>query len=136
MKKVLFFATALAALIVLGSCGASKSPSTVAEKAVECLKNKDFVGYVEYLEFKADQTKSKEELESAKAQYAGMLQSKYEASTKESGAMKDFKVLSEDVQDSVATVKMAINYENKADTTDIKLKLTKEGDWKIDGDGK
>ena len=45
MKKVLFFAVAMVAM-VMASCskGGDNTPRAVAEKSVECLKNKNYEG--------------------------------------------------------------------------------------------
>ena len=118
MRKLLMFAFAIVAACMVASCGGSvdgNSPQGVAEKSVECLKNKDFKGYV-------DQTK---------AMYVSMLQNKYQEATKKDGDIKSYSFVSEDVKDTIATVKMAVVYENKTDTTDVKLK-SKEGKWYLD----
>ena len=117
----------------MAGCGGSvddNSPRSVAEKSVECLKNKDFKGYVDLMYFPTDGKKA-EEIEQTKTMYVGMLQNKYEEATKKQGAIKSYEFVSEEVKDTVGTVKIAIAYENKTDTTDVKVK-NKEGKWYLD----
>ncbi len=120
------------AAIVMTSCGgnaADNTPSAVAEKSMKCLKDKDYKGYVDLMDIKAKDGSSVEETKSA---YTAMLSSKFQEAEKKSGPMKDFKVLGEEVKDSTAVVKVAVNYEQKSDTTDVKLKMNKDGEWKLD----
>ncbi len=133
MRKLLMFAFAIVAACMVASCGGSvdgNSPQGVAEKSVECLKNKDFKGYVDLMYFPTEGKKA-EEIEQTKAMYVSMLQNKYQEATKKDGDIKSYSFVSEDVKDTIATVKMAVVYENKTDTTDVKLK-SKEGKWYLD----
>ena len=81
------------------------------------------------MDIKAKDGSSVEETKSA---YTAMLASKFKESEKKTGAMKDYQVLGEEVKDSTAVVKVAVNYEQKSDTTEVKLKMNKDGDWKLD----
>ena len=127
-------AFAIVAACIMAGCGAGSvdenSPRGIAEKSVECLKNKDFKGYVDLMYFPTDGKKA-EEIEQTKTMYVSMLQNKYQEATKTQGNIKTYEFVSEEVKDTMATVKMAIAYENKNDTTDIKLK-NKEGKWYLD----
>jgi len=132
MKKLFVFVMCCVAAIVMTSCGgnaADNTPSAVAEKSMKCLKDKDYKGYVDLMDIKAKDGSSVEETKSA---YTAMLSSKFQEAEKKSGPMKDFKVLGEEVKDSTAVVKVAVNYEQKSDTTEVKLKMNKDGDWKLD----
>lgn len=133
MRKLLISAFAIVAACIMAGCGGSvdgNSPRGVAEKSVECLKNKDFKGYVDLMYFPTDGKKA-EEVEQTKTMYVGMLQNKYQEATKKDGDIKSYEFVSEEVKDTTAVVKMAIAYENKTDTTDVKLK-SKEGKWYLD----
>ncbi len=134
MRKLLISAFAIVAACIMAGCGAGSvdenSPRGIAEKSVECLKNKDFKGYVDLMYFPTDGKKA-EEIEQTKTMYVSMLQNKYQEATKTQGNIKTYEFVSEEVKDTMATVKMAIAYENKNDTTDIKLK-NKEGKWYLD----
>lgn len=133
MRKLLISAFAIVAACIMAGCGGSvdgNSPRGVAEKSVECLKNKDFKGYVDLMYFPTDGKKT-EEVEQTKTMYVSMLQNKYQEATKKDGDIKSYEFVSEDVKDSVATVKIAVTYANKTDTTDVKLK-SKEGQWYLD----
>lgn len=131
MKKVLFFAVAMAAM-VMASCskGGDNTPRAVAEKSVECLKNKNYEGYVDLMLID-DKGKGAEEVKSTKQMYVGMMKSKYEDKVKKEGEMKSYSFISEDVKDSTATVKMLLNMEQKNDTMIVSLKKDKDGQWKI-----
>ncbi|MBR7126027.1 MAG: hypothetical protein IKC86_05435, partial [Prevotella sp.] len=85
MKKVLFFAVAMAAM-VMASCskGGDNTPRAVAEKSVECLKNKNYEGYVDLMLID-DKGKGAEEVKSTKQMYVGMMKSKYEDKVKKEG---------------------------------------------------
>lgn len=133
MRKLLISAFAFVAVCIMTACGGSveqSGPRSVAEKSVECLKNKDFKGYVDLMYFPTEGKKA-EEIEQTKAMYVSMLQNKYQEATKKDGDIKGYEFVSEEVKDSVATVKMVVSYENKTDTTDVKLK-NKEGKWFLD----
>lgn len=134
MRKLLISAFAIVAACIMAGCGAGSvdenSPRGIAEKSVECLKNKDFKGYVDLMYFPTDGKKA-EEIEQTKTMYVSMLQNKYQEATKTQGNIKTYEFVSEEVKDTMATVKMAIAYENKNDTTDIKLK-NKEGKWYLE----
>ncbi len=130
MKKILLFAVGVMAMCAISSCGGADTPASVAENSIECLKNKDYSGYVDLLDLDLE-GKSSDEIKSTKLMYAGLLKSKFEETSKKDGDIKDYKVVSEEVQDSVASVKMAVIFENKVDTMDVSLKKDKSGDWKI-----
>ncbi len=133
MKKLFAIVMSCVAAIVLSSCigGApeSKTPSDVAKKAMECLQKKDYKGYVDLMDIKAQDGST---VEQTKATYVAMLQNKFQEAEKKSGAMKDFQIVNEEIKDSTAVVKVAVNYEQKSDTTNVKLKLTEKDGWKLD----
>lgn len=119
-----------AAIMASCSSGPENTPKAIAEKSVECLKNKDYEGYVNLMLID-DKGKGAEEVTRAKQMYVGMMKSKYEEKVKKEGEMKSFKFISEDVQDSTATVKMQLDMEQKTDTMIVSLKKDKDGQWKI-----
>ena len=125
MKKVLFFAVAMVAM-VMASCskGGDNTPRAVAEKSVECLKNKNYEGYVDLMLID-DKGKGAEEVKSTKQMYVGMMKSKYEDKVKKEGEMKSYSFISEDVKDST------VNMEQKNDTMIVSLKKDKDGKWKV-----
>lgn len=131
MKKLFALVVCCMAAFIISSCSdsAGNTPTAVAEKSMECLKNKDYKGYVDLMEIKAKDGASVEETKSG---YVAMLSSKFQESEKKTGAMKDYQVLGEEVKDSTAVVKVAVNYEQKSDTTEVKLKMNKDGEWKLD----
>lgn len=134
MRKILsILACGLTALLIT-SCKESTSapegtPAATAEKSMECIQKKDFKGFVDLLDFGNAESS---EVEQQKTAFAGMLESKFKQQESEMGAIKDFKVLDEQIKDSTAVVKMLVNYEQKSDTSDVKLKLNNKGEWKLD----
>ena len=70
-------------------------------------------------------------MKSTKQMYVGMMKSKYEDKVKKEGEMKSYSFISEDVKDSIATVKMLLNMEQKNDTMIVSLKKDKDGKWKV-----
>ncbi|MBQ6653143.1 MAG: DUF4878 domain-containing protein [Prevotella sp.] len=133
MKKLFAIVMSCVAAIVISSCtGAatdSNTPSGVAEKAMKCLQKKDYKGYVDLMDIKATDGST---VEQTKATYVAMLQNKFQEAEKKSGEMKDFQIVNEEIKDSTAVVKVAVNYDQKSDTTDVKLKLTEKDGWKLD----
>ncbi len=131
MKKILFVVAAVVAVFLLNSC--KESPSAVAEKSMECLKNKDFKGYADLLYFDAETQKDPEKVEQEKAAFRGLLEKSFKKKSDGKGEIKSYSVISEENQDSVAIVKMAIvSTTDETDTIDIKLRKDFNGDWKLD----
>ena len=131
MRKLFSLLAIVMAMALFSSCS-SDSPSGVAEKAMKCIKAKDYKGYADLLLF--NDADDAEKLQREKDGAAAMLGEKMDETMKEKDGIKDYKVVSEEVKDSVATVKMEIVFGN-GDTKDnsFKMKKDKNGDWKIDG---
>lgn len=133
MKKILFFAVALVAMFVLESCGGGNSPSAVAEKSMECLKNKDYDGYANLLYFDAETMKNPEKLAEKKSSFSSLLKKTYEQKIADKGDIKDYKIISEDTKDSVSVVRVAmVSTKDEKDTIDVKLLKDPDGEWKLD----
>lgn len=131
MKKILFVVVAVVAVFLLNSC--KESPSDVAEKSMECLKNNDFQGYTDLLYFDAETLKNPEKVEQQKAAFRSLLEKSLKKKSDGKGEIKSYSVVSEDNQDSVAVVKMAVvSTTDEKDTIDIKLRKDFNGDWKLD----
>ena len=136
MKKLLLFSLSMLCMMVIIGCGSSNSPKKVAEKSLQCLKDKDFKGYVDMIYF-SDQEMAEKNFEEKKTAMTELMQNKYNQSILEKGSIVDFDYVSEEVKDSTAVVKMAIKYStDKTDTTLVKLKMNSKGDWKLDQKGK
>lgn len=130
MKQSFRWALAACVTLLLTACG-SNTPAGVAEKAVEHLKKNDYKGYVELVYI--DENEKKEDREKLKQEYVMLLESKMKGELEKKGGIKEYKTLSETVQDSVAEVKMNIVYGNQSTEEEtMNFKKDKSGEWKID----
>lgn len=133
MKKLMSFVIAVFAILAITACS-SNSPKDVAEKAMKCIVNQDYKGYVD-LVYLQDENKSKEDVGKAKAQLVELLQNKGEKSIKENEGVESFEVTKEEISEdgNSATVDLNITYKNgKTDDTTVKLCKDKNGKWWID----
>lgn len=127
------FVIAVFAILAITACS-SNSPKDVAEKAMKCIVNQDYKGYVD-LVYLQDENKSKEDVDKAKAQLVELLQNKGEKSIKENEGVESFEVTKEEISEdgNSATVDLNITYKNgKTDDTTVKLCKDKNGKWWID----
>ena len=131
MKKLLGIFAVAAVAVLMGCSGGFKTPSDAAKKGVKCLQEKDWEGYVDMLYF-SDKIKP-EEVEKTKQQYLGMLKGKMEETLNKTNGIKSYEVLSEEVKDSTAVVKMKITYgDDSTKEEEMKTRLTKDGKWLLD----
>ncbi len=131
MKKFLVFFAVMAVAVLVSCSGGLKTPSDAAKKGVECLKEKNWDGYVDLLYF-SDAIK-KEDVEKTKQQYLGLLKGKMEETLDKTGGIKSYEVLSEEVKDSTAVVKMKITYgDDSTKEEEMKTRLAKDGNWLLD----
>ncbi len=131
MRKLMYLLAIAVIATVAASCGSGpKTPKDVAEKSIECLKNGDYNGYSKLVYY--NDTLSSDELKTNQETTAALLKGKYEETMKKKGKITGYQVVSEEVNDSNAVVKMRVGYE-KADSTSesVRLRLTKDGDWRI-----
>ncbi len=127
------FVIAVFAILAITACS-SNSPKDVAEKAMKCIVNQDYKGYVDLI-YLQDENKSKEDVDKAKAQLVELLQNKGEKSIKENEGVESFEVTKEEISEdgNSATVDLNIKYKNgKTDDTTVKLCKDKNGKWWID----
>lgn len=141
MRKVLGIMTVLAAVLLLAGCGSADSPKSVAEKAVKCIQNNDYEGYVSLLYITP---KDGEDMEAQRKAVVAMLQSKAGSTVGKKGGIKSYEVLSEEITEAepdksgesgaTAVVRMKIEYGNGDvdDDESIKLRKDADGEWKID----
>lgn len=135
MKKLMSFVIAVFAILAITACS-SNSPKDVAEKAMKCLVNQDYKGYVDLI-YLQDENKSKEDVDKAKAkaQLVELLQNKGEKMIKENEEVESFEITKEEISEdgNSATVDLNITYKNgKTDDTTVKLCKDKDGKWWID----
>ena len=127
MKKVLFaIAICFITMAALSSCsGHDNTPEGVAKAAVECLKAKDYIGYMDL----TSATKEQKEAMTAMLQKVGQ-------QTDEKGGVKSYEIVDQEIDEEkgTATVNVKVTYGN-GDTEDNKMKmLKKDGDWVLSAD--
>lgn len=129
MKKLLSLAAVCLFVLALCSCGGGvpNTPEAVTTKAIQCIIDKDYKGYVDLMYFK------KEMNDEGKEQLVTLVQDKMEKEVGKKDGIKDFTVGQPTVDENKAIVPYALNYGN-GDTKEDKMKLIKneEGEWLID----
>lgn len=130
MRKIIYLITAILLTTVAVSCNSDNTPTAVADKSVKCLQKGDYEAYSKLMYY--DDTLSSNELKTQQETTAALLKGKYEESVKDKGKITGYRMLSEEVADSNAVVKMRIGYE-KADSADesISLRLNHDGKWRL-----
>lgn len=133
MRKLIIFLSIVVTAVLISSCS-SNSPKAVAEKSMKCLMDKDYKGYVDLVYFNESKEKP-ESIQRNKDALIAILGDKYDELSEKKQGIKDYKVLSEEVKDSTAMVKMEVSYGNgEKEDESVKMKKDKNGDWKIDFD--
>ena len=127
MKKVLFaIAICFITMAALSSCSShDNTPAGVAKAAVECLKAKDYKGYMDL----TSATKEQKEAMTAMLQKVGQ-------QTDEKGGVESYEIVDQEIDEEkgTATVNVKVTYGN-GDTEDNKMKmLKKDGDWVLSAD--
>lgn len=127
MKKVLFaIAICFITMAALSSCsGHDNTPEGVAKAAVECLKAKDYKGYMDL----TSATKEQKEAMTAMLQKVGQ-------QTDEKGGVESYEIVDQEIDEEkgTATVNVKVTYGN-GDTEENKMKmLKKDGDWVLSAD--
>ena len=59
MKKVLSLAVVCLFVLTLCSCGSSNTPEAVTTKAIKCIIDKDYDGYVNLMYFKKEKDRDR-----------------------------------------------------------------------------
>ena len=113
-----------AALCVGGYFGysalSSDSPSKVTEKALSCLKNNDFSGYVDYCYLEGGEAQKNLTL---------LFSEKLKKYFEEKGGIKDYTINSESIDGDMATVNYTIHFGNgESESEDLQLKKL-DGKW-------
>ena len=115
MRKLISLLAIVITAALISSCS-SNSPKAVAEKAMKCIMDKDYKGYVNLVYFDEKQRKP-ESIQRNKDATVAILGEKYDKLSEKEKGIKDYKVLSEEVKDSTAVVKMEISYGNGEEKT-------------------
>ena len=127
MKKVLTLATVCLFVLALCSCGSSNTPEEVTTKAIKCLIDKDYDGYVDMMYFKKE--KSNEDMK----QIVALVKDKMDKELEQKQGIKEYKVGTPTIEDKKAVVPYTLTYGN-GDTKEDNMKLVKtnDGKWMID----
>ncbi len=136
MKKILSVTVLVMALAMLVACGGGNTPSSVVEKSMKCLQDKDYEGYVDLLYI---DVKEGEDPEVQRNAVASMIASKADQTLAKKQGIKSYEILSEEVtpaeenKPETAVVKVKIEYGDASTKEEtVKLKKDDAGDWKID----
>ena len=136
MKKILSVTVLVMALAMLVACGGGSTPSSVVEKSMKCLQDKDYEGYVDLLYI---DVKEGEDPEVQRNAVASMIASKADQTLAKKQGIKSYEILSEEVtpaeenKPETAVVKVKIEYGDASTKEEtVKLKKDNAGDWKID----
>lgn len=127
MKKVMTFAAVCLFVLALCSCGSSNTPEAVATKAIKCIIDKNYDGYVDLMYFKKE--KSNDDMK----QIVALVKDKMDKEMEKKQGIKDFKVETATIDGDKATVPYSLTYGN-GETKDDTMKLikTEKGEWMID----
>ena len=127
MKKVLTLATVCLFVLALCSCGSSNTPEEVTTKAIKCLIDKDYDGYVDMMYFKKE--KSNEDMK----QIVALVKDKMDKELEQKQGIKEYKVGTPTIEDNKAVVPYTLTYGNGETKEDnMKLVKTNDGKWMID----
>lgn len=127
MKKVLTLATVCLFMLALCSCGSSNTPEEVTTKAIKCLIDKDYDGYVDMMYFKKE--KSNEDMK----QIVALVKDKMDKELEQKQGIKEYKVGTPTIEDNKAVVPYTLTYGNGETKEDnMKLVKTDDGKWMID----
>ena len=133
MKKILSVTVLVMALAMLVACGGGSTPSSVVEKSMKCLQDKDYEGYVDLLYI---DVKEGEDPEVQRNAVASMIASKADQTLAKKQGIKSYEILSEEVtpaeenKPETAVVKVKIEY-GEASTKEetVKMKEDNACDW-------
>ena len=132
MKKSIGFIATAAFVLALASCSGGNTPTNVAEKAVKCIQDKDYEGYVDLMDTNG---KEGQDIEEQKKAMADMLRSKAATTLDKKGGIKSYEMLAETIAEDgkTATVEMKIVYgDGEEKQEEMKLRLGDDGQWRLD----
>lgn len=128
------FVAACLCMLLLSACGSDLStPQGTVEKAIKCLMEKDYEGYVELMQFKNTEELTKEQLSAKKTQVIAILQDKGAKQIDTKGGIKSYEIGEPVIDGEKAEVKAVVTYGND-ETKEQKFDLVKneKGDWMLD----
>lgn len=134
MKKLCVFFAACVCMMMLFACSsATSTPEGTVKKAIKCLEEKDYEGYVDLMQFKNADELTKEQLSAKKTQIIAILQEKGSKEIDAKGGIKEYTLEEPRIEEDKAEIKALITYGN-GDTKKQKFNLVKndKGEWKLD----
>lgn len=130
MKKVLFLAAAVFAMMFTVACGGGSTPSDSAQECVELMKSGDFKALVDKIHF--DESMTDEQQQQMKDLIVTMGNDKVSKDIEKKGGIKSHEVIEETIAEDgkTAIVKIKITY-GDGSTKDEKYDLAfVDGTWK------
>ena len=127
MKKLLTFATVCLFVMALCSCSSETTPEDVATKAVKCIIDKDYEGYINMMYFQ--KAKNDEE----KAQLAALIREKMDKEMEKKQGITDYEIGTATIEEKSAVVPYKLTYgDGEVKEDKMKLLKTEKGEWMID----
>lgn len=131
-KTILGFIAVVAMMLITWSCGTANTPTSVAEKALEYIQDKNYEGYVDLIQI---EEKEGQNIEEQKAQLTALISEKLGKTFDKKQGIKSWEIVSEELSEdgNKATVKVNITFGDDS-TEEQKLKTIKDtdGNWKLD----
>lgn len=134
MKKLAITVCALAMALMMTSCGGN-TPQKAAEKAVECIQDENYEGYVDMIYMKPDDTKNAEDVKTSKQTLTALLKDKASKQKEKNGGIEKYETISEELSEdgNTAVVKMKLTYGDGSEKEeDLKMRKDEKGNWKVD----
>ena len=127
MKKLLLFSVVGLLVLVLSACSSDNTPEGVTTKAIQCIIDKDYQGYIDLMFFRKDQT------DHDKQQLAALVQDKMDKEMEKKQGIKDFHVGKAEIVEDKAVVPYQVIFGN-GEIKEDKMQLLKTEDetWMID----
>ncbi len=132
MKKMLMAAIVVAMGWMMTSCGSNSTPESVVEKAMSCMQDNDYAGYLDLVYFQDKDGSTAEEI---RAEALPMLEEKGKESMEKLGGIKSWEILETTLSDDGKSggVKVKIIYGDGSDNTStMKVVQTEDGKWMLD----
>lgn len=127
MKKLLSFAAVCFFVLTLYSCSSETTPEDVTTKAINCIIDKDYEGYINMMLFQ------KEKSDEDKAQLAALVREKMDKEMEKKQGITDYEIGTATIKENSAIVPYKLTYgdgEIKEDS--MKLIKNEKGEWMID----
>ena len=105
MKKLLSFVAVCLFMMALSACsGSSNTPEGVTEKAIKCIADKDYKGYVDLMHFNKE--KSNEDMQ----QIVALIKDKMDKEMDKKEGVKDYKIGTPEITENKAVVPYTLNH--------------------------